>query len=149
MIISTLTLSERIEGLNPSFKKLFDFVKQNDLLKAAPRRIELVGNDLFINNSEVELLTVENQVLEIHERYIDVHIPLDGPEIIGWKPAADLRHVKSAYDEAGDFAFYTDKPDTYITLQPGQFVIIYPEDAHAPIIGTGKLRKLVAKIKIN
>ena len=36
----------------------------------------------------------------------------------------------------------------YVTVRPGEFLIVYPEDAHAPIIGRGKLRKLIAKVKL-
>ena len=32
--------------------------------------------------------------------------------------------------------------------EPGQFVIVYPEDPHAPVIGSGKIRKLIAKVKL-
>jgi beta-galactosidase beta subunit len=47
-----------------------------------------------------------------------------------------------------DMALYSDTPSLFIDLLPGQFAIIYPEDPHAPIIGEGKIRKLIAKIKI-
>ncbi|NCC85479.1 MAG: DUF386 family protein, partial [Clostridia bacterium] len=47
-----------------------------------------------------------------------------------------------------DMALYSDTPSLFIDLLPGQFAIIYPEDPHAPIIGKGKIRKLIAKIKI-
>ncbi|MGL4909210.1 MAG: YhcH/YjgK/YiaL family protein, partial [Bacteroidales bacterium] len=33
-------------------------------------------------------------------------------------------------------------------LTPGDIVIVYPEDAHAPAIGYGKIRKVIAKIKL-
>ncbi len=34
-----------------------------------------------------------------------------------------------------DCALYGDVPTTFINLLPGQFVIVYPEDPHAPAIG--------------
>ena len=33
------------------------------------------------------------------------------------------------------------------TLSPGEFVIFFPEDAHAPCIGEGVIRKMVAKVR--
>lgn len=148
MIISTLTQSERIETLHPLFKQVFDFVKQNDFLSMPIGRIELDEDRLFINNSESELIPKEAQVLEIHKKYLDIHIPLDGCEVIGWKPAEKLSRVRTSYDESVDIAFYTDVPDTYVSVLPGQFAVIYPEDAHAPLIGKGNLRKLIVKVKI-
>ena len=36
----------------------------------------------------------------------------------------------------------------YMDVHPGEYLIAYPEDAHAPLIGSGSLRKAVAKIKL-
>ena len=33
-------------------------------------------------------------------------------------------------------------------MQPGEFAIVYPEDPHAPVIGEGKIRKLIGKVKL-
>ncbi len=148
MILGNLKDAERIESLHPLFGKLFAYIQENDLLHAPMGRIELQGDELFINNVEPELRTREEQVIEVHRDYIDVHVPLNGPEIIGWSPLCNLKEESQAYDEAGDCALYTDRPSTYVTVYPGQFLIVYPEDGHAPIIGEGKLRKLCAKVKL-
>jgi YhcH/YjgK/YiaL family protein len=44
--------------------------------------------------------------------------------------------------------FFHDNPDTYFELTDGQFVIFYPEDVHAPMIGEAEIKKLVIKVKI-
>jgi beta-galactosidase beta subunit len=31
-------------------------------------------------------------------------------------------------------------------MREGQFSILYPEDAHAPMLGTGKIKKMIFKI---
>ena len=120
MIVSNLQNSQRIEGLHPLFKSLFDYVKTHDLLHADLGRID----------------------------YIDVHILLEGEEMIGWKALEDLQNETKAYSKEEDCALYSDRPTTYVSLLPGQFVIVYPEDPHAPVIGSGKIRKLIAKVKL-
>ena len=137
-----------MEKLNPLLKQLFDYVKSHDLLHTACGRIELDGDNLFINNSESTCLTADQQVLEVHRKYIDVHILLEGKETIGWKALEDLEQEVQAYDEEKECALYADRPITYIDLLPGQFAIVFPEDPHAPIIGKGKIRKLIGKIKV-
>ena len=52
------------------------------------------------------------------------------------------------YAAEGDCALYSDAPTTFVDLLPGQFMIVYPEDPHAPLIGQGKIRKLIAKVKL-
>lgn len=148
MIFSTLKHSDRIEGLHPLFKKAFDFVKSNDLLHKELGRIEIEGDSLFINNSEVDALSKEEQVLEVHRKYIDIHILLEGKETIGWLPTDEAVDEKHSFDCENDFALYSDKPASYIDMRPGDFLVVYPEDAHAPIIGEGKIRKLIVKVKL-
>ena len=111
-------------------------------------RIEVDGDHLFINNVNPECVTSDQQVLELHHDYIDVHILLEGEEMIGWKALEDLQNETKAYSKEEDCALYSDRPTTYVSLLPGQFVIVYPEDPHAPVIGSGKIRKLIAKVKL-
>ena len=74
-------------------------------------------------------------------------MPLSGGEGYGWKAKSLLGEERAPYDAAGDFTFYRDPVDSVFTLAPGEFVIFFPEDAHAPCIGEGVIRKMVAKIK--
>lgn len=148
MIVSNLENSERIESLHPLFKQLFDYVKTHDLLHTECGRIELAGDDLFINNVNPTCVSASDQVLEVHRDYIDVHILLEGKERIGWKALEDVTDLKQAYQKEGDCALYSDAPTSFVDLLPGQFLIVFPEDPHAPVIGEGKIRKLIGKVKL-
>lgn len=139
----------RVESLHPLLPELFRYVRTHDLLHMPCGRIELDGDRLFINNSNPQCLTAEEQVLEVHRRYLDVHILLEGEETIGWSPLSELKAEQQAYDAEADCALYADRPSTYVTLRPGQWLMAWPEDAHAPIIGQGKIRKLIAKLRLD
>lgn len=147
MILSSLQESERIEALHPLFKKLFDYVKTHDLTTVPAGRVTIDGDSLFINVADATLVGKEAQKLEVHRKYIDVHFPLSGAEQVGWTDLHALQTDSEApFDEANDFALYAEQAATYFTAQPGDFYVMYPEDAHAPIIGEGKLRKAIAKV---
>lgn len=148
MIIANLQNSERIEQLHPLFKKVFDYVKSHDLLHTECGRIELEGDDLFINNVNPTCIPAEKQVLEMHRDYIDIQILLEGNERFGWKAIEDLTDEVQPYNKESDCALYADRPTIFFDLLPGQFAIFFPEDPHAPIIGEGKIRKLIAKVRI-
>ena len=148
MILSDLKHTERIEQLHPLFKEVFDYVKSHDLLHTECGRIELKGDDLFINNVNPTLIPEEKQVLELHRDYIDIQILLEGKERMGWKAIDELQEEVQAYDKEKDCALYADRPTSFVDLVPGQFTIFFPEDPHAPIIGEGKVRKLIAKVRI-
>lgn len=148
MIISNLQNSSRIEPLHPLFKRLFDYVKSHDLLRAELGRVEIDGSDLYVVNTAADAVPQEKQLLEVHRAYIDVHILLEGEERIGWKALEDAADEVKPYDADGDCALYGDGATAYVDLHPGEFVVVYPEDAHAPLIGCGKIRKLIAKVKL-
>ena len=45
-------------------------------------------------------------------------------------------------------SFYHDQPTSYVDLLPGDFVILFPEDGHAPFIGDGSpISKLIVKVR--
>lgn len=146
MIQDSLENAHLYESLHPRFKQAFDFLRSTDFSKLEDERIELQGDDLYINvagNSGKKTAP-----LEVHQSYIDIQMPLSTVEFIGWKSANHCNSVIEAYDSEKDIAFYTDNFDTLLSVSPGQFVIFYPQDAHAPAIAEGYLRKLVVKIKI-
>lgn len=149
MIINTLSQSERAEAYNEALKLVFDYVKTHDLTQVPAGRIELDGERVFINVADAALKTKEEQKLEVHRAYLDVHIPLSGNETIGWAALADIAVESDApFDETNDFALFTAPATSYFTLRPGEFCIVFPEDAHAPVIGEGTLRKAIAKVRL-
>lgn len=85
MIISNLVNSSRVEVLHPLFKKLFDFVRSYDFSCAPLGRIDIDGDNLYVMNTETEAVSQEQQLLELHNQYLDVHILLEGRERIGWR----------------------------------------------------------------
>lgn len=149
MILSHISDSSRYESLHPLFKQVFDYIKANDLTKVPAERIVLDGDKLFINVADARLIPAETQKLEVHQKYIDIHFPLSGKEIVGWKHLSNLGTSEAPFDTENDFALYAEEPTTYFTVMPGEFYIVYPEDAHAPIIGEGTLRKLIVKVMID
>ena len=148
MIVSNLNNTKRIESFHPLFKKLFDYIKTHDILNTPCGRIDIDGDNLYINNINPECIPAEKQVLEVHRDYIDVQILLEGSETIGWRALEDSKKEVKPYEKEGDCTLFSDTPTTWIHLVPGQLAIFFPEDAHAPVIGEGKIRKMIAKVKL-
>lgn len=106
-----------------------------------------ITDKIRVNCDEVSM--VPQQMLEAHRRHIDIHVPQSGEENMGWSPINNLKNCISPYEEERDVEFFGDEPQCNLTVRPGQFVIFYPEDAHAPNIGVGNHRKLCVKIIID
>lgn len=83
MILGDLSDTKRVEALHPLLGKLFSYIKEHDFLSDSIGRIELDGDRVFINNDYPILRSQSEQVVEVHRRYLDVHVPLDAPEIVG------------------------------------------------------------------
>lgn len=148
MIHSTLDESACYESLHPHFKEVFDYIKSHDLRAMEPQRLELRGEELFINRIDAPSNPQDEQPIEAHESYIDIQILLEGRERIGWLPRAKCLSPRAPYDESKDIIFYYDQPTSYVDLLPGDFVILFPEDGHAPFIGDGSpISKLIVKVR--
>ena len=148
MIVSNLKDSVRYIHLHPLIDCALKYIVAQDWSCTPLGRINIKGDELFINYSEVQALQKEEQILECHRKYMDIHFVLSGEETLGWLPTSELRHTHTPYNEERDCAFFTDKPSTYVKLRPGDACFVFPEDAHAPIIGRGIIRKLVVKIAL-
>ena len=148
MVIANLRDSDRYILLHPLFQELFAYIKQTDWTTCRLGKIQLKEDILFINYVEVQGAAKDLQPLEFHNRYIDVHIPLSVTETIGWADRASLHEINVPYNDDSDCGFYKERPAQYFELPVGTFAIVFPEDAHAPAIASGSLRKLIAKIKI-
>ena len=109
-----------------------------------------IGRDgsIIVKCEEPHLLPPDKSELEAHRRYIDIHVPLKDVETRGWAPLTALKYPHGEYDEEKDVCFYGDSATSLLHVRVGQIAIFFPEDAHAPNIGTGNHRKLCIKIPL-
>lgn len=148
MILDNLANSALYEQMHPLFKEAFEYLKSVDFTKAEVGKTELRGKDLFVTVSDSSLKTVDNARLEVHNKYIDIQLPVSKAESFGWKARKNLDKSVEAFNEEKDIQFFNDKYETQFTVSPGDFLIFFPEDGHAPCIGEGEVRKVVVKIKM-
>jgi len=146
MILDTLQNSKKYASLHPLFAQAFDFLRENNLKTLPIGKIELDGKNLFLMVQEVTGKTEADARMETHNNYIDIQVPIDATETIGFTPATHLQHVTQPYDAEKDITFFADKAETLLNVQPAEFAVFFPEDGHQPCIGSGTYRKIVVKI---
>jgi YhcH/YjgK/YiaL family protein len=149
MIFSTLSLSSRYTTLHPLFPRAFEFMRDTDLNTLAPGVHPIIDKQLFVIVEVAEGRTRAEAKLEAHRRYIDIQLVLEGVDEMGWKPLSDCRQPLGEHDSERDIRFFDDEPDSWIATPAGVFCIFFPEDAHAPLVGGGAIRKAVFKIAVN
>ena len=67
---------------------------------------------------------------------------IDGDDVFINVMDVDLKRPADA------IRFYDDVPQTYYEVTPGQFTLLFPEDAHAPMVGEGTIRKVIVKVRV-
>lgn len=94
--------------------------------------------------------STEGRQYEIHRAYADVQFVLSGAETLYYNDSYNC----TEFDTERDFALVDGTGATVpVTLKPGMFCILFPEEAHMPGCNVGDTageeKKIVIKIKMN
>lgn len=151
MILANIKDFEKYCALNSNFKAVFDFLKT----LTPYSKTGIVGEDFRVNFSgqycdvSDENADGTTKAFEAHKQYIDIHYCISGSEGIGYNDVSRLTPT-TEYDEENDY-FLLSGEYQKLVLREGDFCIVFPEDAHIPMMkGTSdeKLLKAVAKVKV-
>jgi len=148
MVIDLLEQGGRYAHLHPSFARAFEFLRDTHLASLPPGRHDIHGDAIYVSIDLMDGRGREGARLECHRQHIDIQLTLGGDEQIGWKPLAACKAPDGAFDMTRDVGFYRDCPDTWLAVPPGTFAIFFPDDAHAPLAGSGALRKAILKVRV-
>ena len=146
MILDTIENFEKYLSLNPYFAKVLDFLQNKNLADLPLGRNEINEDLVYANVVEVKGKRKEEAPIEIHRKFIDVHVPLSGDEIIGYTPLTELPYAE--FVEADDAALYPISLSArdYFNVKKGEFAIFFPQDGHAPAITDVPLKKMIIKV---
>ncbi|MDD2476059.1 MAG: YhcH/YjgK/YiaL family protein [Dysgonamonadaceae bacterium] len=148
MIVDHILNASCYFDVHPRFKKAFNFLTSIDFI-ACDEGIYEVDDNIKMIVSVNTLKNKRDAPLETHQKYIDIHIPISQPESFGWKSAKMLEKNSENYNTEKDYELFPDHPTSYFIVQPKEFAIFLSNDAHAPLIGTGELKKIIFKILID
>jgi YhcH/YjgK/YiaL family protein len=149
MIIDTIANAQRYTALHPLFPRVLEYIRQTDLLTLPNGRHKIFGDDVLAIVERASGRRREDAQLECHRKYIDIQLVLNGVDEMGWKPLANCHQQACLYDSAHDIQFFNDVPDVWLTTVANAFCIFFPEDAHAPLVSTQPIHKIVFKVAVN
>ena len=148
MILDTIAKIERYSSLHPLFPRVIEFIHDTDLNTLTAGIHPIIGKQLFVIVEEEQGRTREQAKLECHRKYIDIQLVLEGTDEMGWKPLADCHQPLDEYSAKRDIRFFDDAADSWISTPANAFCIFFPDDAHAPLVSTGEIRKLIFKVAV-
>ena len=118
MILDSLKSFERYITLHERFGKVYEFIKSHDLHSLEDGKHVIEEDNIWCTVSTSEG---------------------DRSGCLG---------VGVSYDEASDTALMKESPEAYISYSGDNFVICFPQDSHAPLLGSGTVRKAVFKVRL-
>lgn len=148
MIKDTLQNFRHFIKIKPDFNKAFEFLSRKDLANFPDGNYDITGRKLFVIFSHSKGKGVKKALLEIHRKYIDIQFIIGGKDLIGVKKTRECKNKLGSYEPDKDVMFFTDKPDKYLKLKAGDFAILFPDDAHAPLSGKTAVHKAVVKVAV-
>lgn len=149
MIIDTLSNAPLYRGLSPRIALAFDYLRDTDLRGTATGTFEIDGRLVYAMVQEYDTLERTRGAWEAHRQFIDLQYVVSGRERIGYAHVGRL--IPGCYDQARDFLPLDGEGD-FLALGPGDFMLLFPEDAHMPRIAVaapGLVRKVVVKIAVS
>ncbi|MFI3270319.1 MAG: YhcH/YjgK/YiaL family protein [Rikenellaceae bacterium] len=149
MIVDSFKNAALYYGVCPRMKRAFELLAETNLEALEAGKHLLEGEDIFVNIMEPELKVPADAKLEIHNIYADIQILITGEsEGFGWTERSALTDAVAPFDTEKDVQFFNDPYQFTFYLRKGQFTILMPEDGHAPMIGEGKVKKAIVKVRI-
>ena len=146
MIIDTLQNADRYAALHVGFAEAFTFLRRQDLRDLAVDRYSIDGDRVYAMVARDQGRDKAGAQLEVHDKYIDIQMVLSGCDEMGWRPRSLCRQPAGLVEPERDIRFFADPPVSWLPVEPGIFVIFFPEDAHLPMISSGLLHKVIVKV---
>jgi len=126
MILAKFEDAAEYCGIHPRLDEALKRIDHEFLETVGTETMQLEGNALYVTRFDYETLPLEETFYEAHKKYLDIHILLSGEERV------DIAHpdTLSQFEHRDDFYAYTGSAEQTLILRPGNFLVVFPGDAH-------------------
>ena len=145
MIHDTIDKLSTYTAINPHFATVTQSLSTHDLAQLSLGHYDIVKGQVSVNIFQTAPKAYNQAQMEAHRQMIDIHVPISGDEIQGYRPASVL--TSQSYDPQTDSSLHPDTPTTYYTVRVGEMSIHFPGEGHSPAITTQGIKKAVFKVK--
>ncbi|MCC8138702.1 MAG: YhcH/YjgK/YiaL family protein [Lachnospiraceae bacterium] len=150
MIAGNIAYADRYKKMGGGLETALAWLEKSDysVLEKGNGPLE-IGGGVTVNLSHVALKKYKDW--EAHKKYADLHFCIEEGEVISCKDAKLVRDF-GEYSEQKDIMFAPATNDgVRVPMRMGDFVVVYPEDAHMPGVAIGEektVRKIIVKIPV-
>lgn len=150
MIYDVIKNIGNYKGQSIWLDKAIRFLETTDLKSLPIGRREIEKDKVFVNVMEANAREEDEIKFEIHKKYMDIQIDIEGSENI--KIGFEIDNVIEKYREEIDLGIVDCVESTMCSLGKERFIICMPDEPHKPGIATGDntyLKKCVIKVAVN
>lgn len=152
MISASLTESGTQPDLPRGLEQALSFLRREAKHSLADGKYMIDGERVFAMVQRYSTAAPSVPEFECHRKYIDVQYIVQGTETILCAPLERMT-ITEAYSPAKDVCFGRVAQGDWlpVTLQAGQFAVLFPADAHAPKQAAGEpaaVMKIVVKVAV-
>lgn len=152
MILDTFANAKRYFKLSPGLAEVLEAIGSLLPSHFPAERMSLRGEDAYLLFAEYDTHDRKKGCIEAHRTYLDVMYMVEGEETVYIKPTDRLRHIVQPYHSDKDALLAEiDEDVSAIRLEAGNFLILFPEDAHAPGCYADEkkhIKKIIGKVRI-
>lgn len=150
MEANTVNNANKYDYMQEKLAKAVAFLKENDLTTYPVGKVVIEEGEIIADFQSYTTAPAEDIPLETHDVFFDVQYLIAGKEIFGFAPREGLT-VATPYNETNDITFYEPSENRgYMVLNPGDFVIVSPDEAHQPrcaVEAPMDVKKIVIKVR--
>lgn len=149
MIYSNLDNLADYPFLPSAIQACFSYAASHDLSTLSAGRHEVDGDRIYVNILEYTTASEENRIWEAHQKYLDLHLMVQGQEYVALNHIQQMR--LGEFQEARDFLPMEGDAACHLCLRPRDFLICYPTDGHKTgicVTEPSKIKKAIFKIAI-
>lgn len=115
-------------GIAPALDTAIAYLQQHGTDGLTAGRNEVDGDNVFINRFAYTTMPEAETAFEAHRRYLDIHLVVEGEELIGIAPIGTM--TVTGEDVENDGIDCTGETEAWLPMAPGKVLIAFPEDAH-------------------
>ena len=149
MIYDEMANIARYRGISKALDALIDWLGSHDYRELPLGRTDIDGDHAFANVQETSTRKLEDARFEVHRRYMDVQVDLDGREAFRVGQGATSNE---SFDEGKDFGLLDAADYVEGNLDHGRMAIYLVGEPHMPNLvypgdGVRALRKICFKVE--
>ena len=149
MIVDAFKNRSNYIGIKDDISLAFKFIEDFNERELPIGRYDIQGDNVYAMVQSYDTLSQTEKEWETHKEYIDIQYIIDGNEKIYWMNMGGLQPC-TKYDVEKDCTFFKGHEGNGIALNKGDFMILFPEDAHKPgctNFEKTNVKKIVIKVK--